>query len=52
MHLKDDAFDAMEITLSPSMPVPKQIMVEALVDQFAPRPKVFPSSLNSSVRLK
>lgn len=52
MHLKDDAFDAMEITLSPSMPVPKQIMVEALVDKFAPKAKVFPSSLNSSVRLK
>lgn len=52
MHLKDDAFDAMEITLSPSMPVPKQIMVEALVDKFAPKTKVFPSSLNSSVRLK
>ena len=52
MHLKSDVIDTMEITLSPSMPISKQIIVEALVSQYAPHAKVSHSVLNPTVRLK
>ena len=52
MRLKDEIFNTMEITLSPSMPVSKQIIVEALVNQYAPNAKVSPSKLDPSVRFK
>ena len=52
MHLKEGILNTMEITLSPSMPIPKQIIVKALVDQFAPNAKITSSVLSSSVRLK
>lgn len=52
MHLKEGILNTMEITLSPSMPIPKQIIVKALVDQFAPNAKISSSALSNSVRLK
>lgn len=52
MHLKEEIIDSIEITLSPSMPISKQIIVEALINQYAPHAKVSPSILNTSVRLK
>lgn len=52
MHLKEGILNSMEITLSPSMPIPKQIIVKALVDLFAPNAKISSSVLSNSVRLK
>lgn len=52
MYLKDDIFDTMQITLSPSMPVSKQIIVEALVKEYAPYASISQSALNDSVRIK
>lgn len=52
MQLKEDIFDTMEITLSPSMPYSKQIIVESLVNIFAPQATVSLSRLSPSVRLK
>lgn len=52
MFLKDDIFDTMNITLSPSMPASKQIIVDALLSKYAPKASITSSALNSSVRLK
>lgn len=52
MYLKDDIFNTMEITLSPSIPASQQIIVDALVSKYAPKVSITTSILNSSVRLK
>ncbi|MDD3645394.1 MAG: hypothetical protein PHR19_07705 [Bacteroidales bacterium] len=51
MNLKEDAMDNMEITLSPSASEAQKIIVQTLVDKYAPRAKVFESSLGKLVRL-
>lgn len=52
MHLKENIFDDMEITLSPNIPQAKKIIVEALRDKYAPKAIVKPSDLDGSVKLK
>lgn len=52
MHLKENVFDSMEITLSPSMPMAKRIIVEALRDKYAPNASISKSILEQSVKLK
>ncbi len=52
MHLKDNVFDGMEITLSPAIPEPSRIIVESLVKQYAPQATIRESSLEGKVRLK
>lgn len=52
MHLKDNVFDGMEITLSPAMPEPSRIIVESLAKQHAPQATIKESTLEGKVRLK
>jgi hypothetical protein len=52
MHLKDDIFDNLEITLSPNIPISKRIIVEALRDKYAPKALIKNSSLESVVKFK
>lgn len=52
MHLKENVFDNMEITLSPAMPEPSRIIVESLIKQYAPHASIKVSSLEGKVRLK
>lgn len=51
LHLKDDAIDNMEITLSPSATEAQKIIVQAVVDKYAPKAKIYNSSLGKLVRL-
>jgi hypothetical protein len=51
MNLKDEAMDKMEITLSPSASEAQKILVQALIDKYRPKAKVFDSSLGKLVRL-
>lgn len=52
MNLKDDAFDCLEITLSPSVTEGQRIIVQALIDKYAPKAKMKDSSLGKLVKLK
>lgn len=52
MHLKDDAFDSLEITLSPSATEAQRIIVQALIDKYAPKAEMKDSSLGKLVKLK
>ena len=52
MHLKENIFDDMEITLSPNFPISKRIMVEALRDKYAPKALINNSLLESAVKFK
>ena len=52
MHLKDNIFDDIEITLSPNITVAKRIMVEALKEKYAPKAIIKSSSLEGAVNLK
>lgn len=52
MHLKDNIFDDMVITLSPNIPISKRIIVEALRDKYAPKALIKNSSLESVVKFK
>ena len=52
MALKDDIFDDMEITLSPSLTAGQRVIVESLVKQYAPKAKIRESILAKSVKLK
>lgn len=50
MKLKDGIFDNMEVTMSPSMPLAQRIIVEALLNQYAPNATLRISSLENKVR--
>ena len=52
MKLKDDAFENLEITLSPSATESQETIVRALVDKYAHKAKIKESSLGKVVRLK
>lgn len=52
MNLKDDAVDGIEVTLSPSATEAQKVIVQALIDQYAPKVKMHNSSLGALVRLK
>lgn len=52
MHLKNDVYNDMEITLSPHLTDAKRIIVEALRDKYAPKATISNSSLEGSVRIK
>lgn len=52
MHLKDEVFIDMIVTLSPSMPEPSRIIVESLNRQYAPKAEIRISSLEGKVHLK
>lgn len=52
MHLKDNIFDDMEITLSPNITVAKRIMIEALKEKYASKAIIKSSSLEGAVNLK
>ena len=52
MHIKDEAVNSMEITLSPSVTNAQRVIVEALRDKYAPQAKILNSSLGKVVRLK
>lgn len=52
MRLKDDAFDNLEITLSPSVTESQRLIVQALIDKYAPNASLKESALGKVVRLK
>lgn len=52
MHLKDDIFDDMEIVLSPNCTESNRIIVEALCKRYAPKAKIYDSSLKNLVQFK
>ena len=52
MKLKDDAFENLEISLSPSATESQETIVRALVDKYAHKAKIKESSLGKVVRLK
>ena len=52
MHLKDNIFDDMEITLSPNITIAKRIIVEALKEKYAPKAIIKSSSFEGTVNLK
>ncbi len=52
LHLKDEAFDGMEITLSPFAGDPQRIIAQSLVEKYAPNAKICESSLSGRLRLK
>jgi len=51
MNLKDDIFDSMEVTLSPSVTDAQKLIVEALLSKFAPKAKLNDSMLKQYVKL-
>lgn len=52
MQLKDEALDNMEITLSPSVTEAQRIIVQTVIDKYAPKAKVNDSTLGKLVRLR
>lgn len=52
MCLKNDAIDNMEITLSPSTNEAQKIIIQSIVEKYAPLAKINDSTLGSVVRLK
>ena len=52
LSLKDDAFDNIEIRLSPSVTDSQRIIIQSLVDKYAPHARIVDSSLGKLVRLK
>lgn len=52
MSLKDDIFHNLEITLSPSATEAHKLIVQALIDKYAPDAKLKESALGKVVRLK
>lgn len=52
LSLNDDAFSNMEIRLSPSVTESQRIIIQSLVDKYAPNAKIVDSSLGMLVRLK
>ena len=52
LPLKDDIFDQMVVTLSPSIKVGQRVIVEALLNQYAPKAKIKESSLTQLLQMK
>ena len=52
MKLKDDVFDNLEITLSPSATESQRLIIQALIDKYAPNATLKESALGKVVRLK
>lgn len=52
LPLKDDIFDNLEVTLSPSITQGQHIIVEALLKQYAPIAKIKESALTQYVKMK
>lgn len=52
LPLKDDIFEHMIVTLSPSITEGKRLIVEALLKQYAPKAKIVESSLKNYVQMK
>ena len=52
LHLNDSAFQNLEITLSPSATDAQRIIVESLIEKYAPNAQIKESSLGKLVRLK
>ena len=52
LPLKDDIFDRLEVTLSPSITAGQHVIVESLLKLYAPNAKIKESSLTQSIKLK
>lgn len=52
LTLKDNIFNELEVTLSPSIKVGQRVIVEALLNQYAPKAKIKESSLTQLVQIK
>lgn len=52
MQLKDEVLDKIEITLSPSASEAEKIIIQSLIDKYAPNAQVNNSTLGKVIRLK
>lgn len=52
LPLKDDIFNKMVVTLSPSITSGQRVIVEALLNQYAPKAKIKESNLTQLVQMK
>lgn len=52
LPLKDDIFDQMVVTLSPSITAGQRVIVETLLNQYAPKARMVESSLKQYVQMK
>lgn len=52
LPLKDDIFDNLEVTLSPSITTGQRVIVESLINRYAPNAKIKESNLRNSIKLK
>lgn len=52
LSLKEEVFEQLEVTLSPSITMGQRIIVESLLKQYAPKAKIKESSLTQSVKMK
>ena len=52
LSLKDEAFEQLEVTLSPSITSGQRVIVDSLVKHFAPNAKIKDSELTHCVKLK
>lgn len=52
LPLKDDIFDQMVVTLNPSIREGQRVIVESLLNQYAPNAKIKESSLTQLVKMK
>ena len=52
LPLKDDIFDQMVVTLNPSISAGQRVIVETLLNQYAPNAKITESSLTQLVKMK
>lgn len=52
LSLKDEVLEQLEVTLSPSITMGQRIIVESLLNQYAPKAKIIESSLKQYVQMK
>lgn len=52
LSLKDEVLEQLEVTLSPSITMGQRIIVESLLNQYAPKAKFIESSLKQYVQMK
>lgn len=52
LPLKDNIFEQLEVTLSPSITTGQRVIVQTLMKQYAPKAKIRESKLTQSVKLK
>lgn len=52
LSLKNNAFDNLEITMNPEAMESQKIIIESMVEKYAPQAKIYESKLKNKIRLK